>query len=180
MQHEIAAKVRAEGEVRAIQWNPSFHPGVIKRFLLLGHGRDDVAAALGISPSTLARWFAAHEELDECAFEEKIVNANLFSSAYRAAVGEYNAATGEYEGGDGYLALRLLERRDPDFSPKAMQLEAERRHAERTAEGSGTERERLESALAKVQAVEEGRTGSRSAVRAIERAGVPGSGEGPT
>ena len=140
----------------------------------------EVAAALGVSEATLAGWFARYPQLDECAFEEKMVDANLFYAAYRAAVGEYNATTGEYEGGDGNLALRLLERRDPDFSLKAMQLEAERRHAERNQEGSATERERLEAALAKVQAVGEGRTGSRSAVRAIERAGVPGSGEGPT
>lgn len=103
--------VRAHGEPERIRFDPERHPGIIKRLVLYGHSRADVAAVLGIAEGTLATWFARYPELDGCRIEAQMRGPDLVAAAYRLALGEYDEEKGEYAGGDAGMVKFLLERR---------------------------------------------------------------------
>ena len=90
---------RAHGEPQRIQYNPDWHPGIIKRLALSGHSRAEMAAILGVGDATLAGWFAKYPALDEARVESQMLEANVAWRLYQVAMGEYNRETGEWEGG---------------------------------------------------------------------------------
>ena len=104
-------RARAHGEPERIQYDPEPHPGIIKRLMLYGHARADVAAILGVSDSTIAGWFAKHPALDDCRIEAQMRGPDLVAAAYRLALGPYDEASGEYAGGDPGMMRFLLERK---------------------------------------------------------------------
>ena len=110
---------RAEGE--RVSFDPRRHPGIVKRLVLLGHTRREVAAVLGIAESTLAAWFRRHPELDQARVEANMRGAHLADAAYRLALGEWDPVKQEYKGGDSQLMRFLLERKHGFVRPTAEQ-----------------------------------------------------------
>lgn len=125
---------RAHGEPQRIQYNPDWHPGIIKRLALSGHSRAEMAAILGVGDATLAGWFAKYPALDEARVESQMLEANVAWRLYQVAMGEYNRETGEWEGGDP-ATLRFLAERRFGLTLAAANMRAEE-EAERRRKGT--------------------------------------------
>ena len=109
--YRSVARVRRGGERRLMPYDPSRHPGLIRRMALIGCSDEAIAAVVGITLDTLNDWFAQHPELDESRLEMRMQEGHLLEAMHMAALGAWNDEEQRYEGGDVAAMKWLLETR---------------------------------------------------------------------
>ena len=149
------ARERAPGE--EVAYRRSVHPGIIRRLLLMHQPPDRIAAAIGISVSTLNRWLKSYPELVEACEEVMHMHAQVVESAWEMAVGYKHPVTKQRIASVAmikfWLQTQMPERfggGDPDEQARRSLNEAtskigdlvdaiERKAAERDAKRAGAE-----------------------------------------